>query len=353
MADALIPSAYVTLQDISRNGNDAMMPSGRDRKAAAELLTRTSKFIAKLKWQVGNNQSGHTYTYHDSLITPEFTRYGVGVRGDKGTMSEVSVRCGRLQSYWEQDRDLMDIGSREENVMKQNRFFHIGNAHRAVDALIYGSEAQNPDEITGLARYYDDRKTETGKVFIIDAGGSAANNRSCYYVGTGPGAAYGIVPAGRPMGLRVHNPATHPDGSFMSQTARTMTDPDATDARQLVIGRHFTWWLGFVLEDPRQCVRIANIDPTDVRDDASDGPNLWKLMQRAQRLVKPMPGVEYFWIMPRGLAISLMAQENAAVTSSTLAKSDLGGEGLEDLMFGGKPVCIEDALDEVAEARVI
>ena len=76
-------------------------------------------------------------------------------------------------------------------------------------------------------------------------------------------------------------------------------------------------------------------------------------MQRAANtIMSGKPGVNYFWVMPRGLVAALIAQSTVSVKDSTLVKQELGDNGVMTQSFGGYPICIEDALD-VDEANVI
>ena len=353
---AILSLEHSTLLDISRGqaGSFSSSEGATQHQAVSELLMQSNMFLEKMPWKVGNMANGHSFTYRTSLITPTWRRASFGVRPDRGTRSMTEVSAGHMVSYWEVDKVVIESGNKDSNIAQEVEAFHQGNAHELARAAIYGTETGILDEFTGLARYYSDKTDAIGKNFIIDADSAttATDLKSIYLVGASPNTVSMFVPKDRPMGFQIYNPGGE-SGTFLSQTAPVLGQKNVTDGRMLVYGQYFYSWAGLVVEDPRYCVRIANISPSALVDDGSSGPKLYQLMQRAANTIMTgKPGVNYFWIMPRGLVATLISQSTSAVQNSSLVTSQLGDNGVMTQMFGGFPICIEDALDAVDEGKV-
>ena len=267
---AILSLEHSTLLDISRGqaGSYGSEGEAAEHQMVSELLMQSNGFIAKMPWKVGNMPNGHSFTYRTKLITPTWRRASYGVRPQKGTRSMTEVSAGHMVSYWEVDKVVIESGNKTANVAAEIEAFHQGNAHELARVAIHGTETGTLDEFTGLARYYSDVNDAIGQNFILDGGGRGSDMRSIYLVGASPNTISMFVPKDRPMGFQMYNPGGE-SGTFLSQTAPVLGNPGVTDGRMLVYGQYFYCWAGLVVEDPRYCVRIANIDPDDLRDDLS------------------------------------------------------------------------------------
>jgi hypothetical protein len=108
---------------------------------------------------------------------------------------------------------------------------------------------------------------------VIDAGGTGSDNTSIWIVTWGPNTAHGIFPMGKISGLQ------HWDLS--AQFPNGMRVQDANGNYYQAYVDHFKWECGLTVRDWRYCVRIANIDVSDLS--TGSAANLMNALSAASR----------------------------------------------------------------------
>lgn len=330
---AVLATTHPTLLDLAKR----MDPDGTIADVV-ELLNLDNPILEDMVWVEGNLPTGHRTTVRTGIPAPTWRKINGGVLPKKSTTAQITANTGMLEAYAEVDKALADLnGNTAAWRLSEEKAFIEGMNEEMARALIYESEANRPEAITGLAPYYSSLSAEN-RDYIIDAGGSGTDNASIWLVVWGPDTIHGIVPKGSKAGLQVTDKGqvtleSAPDGGGRMEAYRT----------------HYRWDAGLVVRDYRYAVRIANIDKSNLTPDAATGAVLPDLMFQALEQVKSLNGRAVFYA-PRGVITKIRQQSAKLTKNSSLTISDVGGKKLTD--FNGVPIKRLDALAP-DEARVV
>jgi hypothetical protein len=191
-----------------------------------------------------------------------------GVQPTKATHVQITDACGMLEAYAEVDKSLADLnGNTVEFRLSQDRPHLEGMSQGLADALIYGNQATDPEQITGLAPRYNLTSAANGGQ-IISAGGTGSDNTSIWFVTWGDMTCHMIYPKGSSAGL-------------MKTDKGQVTLEDAANGRYEGYRTHYKWDVGLSLRDWRYCSRVCNIDVSDLVKDYASGADLLDLMIQA------------------------------------------------------------------------
>ena len=322
-----------TLLDLARMSDNAgrIVP-------VVEILNQTNEILDDMTWQEGNLPTGHRSTIRSGLPTPTWRKLYGGVQPNKSTTVQITDSTGMLEAYAEVDVALADLnGNTSMFRLNEDRAHIEGMNQEIASTLFFGNEATEPEAFTGLAPRYNSLTAENGDN-IIDAGGSGSDNASIWLVVWGPNTVHGIVPKGSSAGLKVTDKGV-------------VTVEDASDGsntgRYEAYRTHYRWDAGLTLRDWRYCVRIANIDKSDLSlvytaGAFSSGVHLPNLMFQALRLIPNLAGGRPVFYMGRDTMTTLFQQTSAATQGSTLMSSNVGGK--IESTFMGVPLRRVDAL---------
>lgn len=334
---ATLSSAFPTLLDVAKR----MDPDGKAAKIA-EMLSQDNEVLDDMPWIEGNLPTGHRVTVRTGLPTAAWRKLNQGVPRSKSTTAQIDEATAMLEAWSDVDKDLAELNGLESDfrLTESSAFIESLNQQMA-STLFYGSTIATPESFLGLAPRFDDVPTTVGgaenKDNVIDAGGTGTDNTSIWLIGWGPNTVHGIYPKGSKAGLQ------HEDLGL-----DTVLDANGNPYR--AYRDHYQWKCGIALRDWRYVVRIANIDVSDLKGDASTGAKILNLMTRALERIQSLNGVRPVFYMNRTVRSILRQQIIEAVKQSTLTVEELYGKRV--MMASEVPVRRTDALLN-NEARVI
>lgn len=311
-----------------------------------ELLNQTNQILDDMTFVEANEVSGHRFAIRTGLPKPTWRRFYQGVQPTKSTRAQVHVSTGMVQDYAEVDKDLADINNNSAAFRLNEDRAHIeGMSQDVAQKLVYGSEATDPNQITGFMPHFNDKAAGSG-VQILDAGGTGSDNGSILLVGWAPHTVYGIYPKGSQAGLHMRD--------LGEVTAVAKTADNSADGYYQAYRTHYKWDLGLVIQDYRYVVRIANIDRSLLGADPTvtgyTGANLPNLMFEAMEMVPTLEGARFAFYMDRTMLTKLRQQMPNALKGSTLSIDMVGGKRVTS--FQEIPIRRVDTM-KVDEARVV
>jgi hypothetical protein len=259
------------------------------------------------------------------------------------TSSRVNIRdtCGNLEGYAEVDKTLAD-GSGDPAGWRasEDRAFVEGMSQTMATTIFYGNQLINPERFTGFSPRFNTVTAANAQsaMNVIDAGGTSTNNCSIWLIVWGENSNYLFFPRGSNAGISVRDLGED-------------TLLDATNGRYQGYRTHFQWQLGLASCDWRQCVRIANINTTNVSTltVAGGAPDLISAMQHAVGRIYNLNAGQAVWYMNR-TAWSAFNRQASVVPNLALPLEQVGGKRFQSWM--GMPIKIVDALLNT-EARVV
>lgn len=237
-----------------------------------ELLSETNEIIEDATFLECNDGTGHKTTLRSGLPEATWRKLNYGVQPSKSRTVQVKDACGMLEAYAEVDKALVDLnGNKADFRLSEDRAFLESMNQSFAETLIYGDSSIHPERFMGLAPRYSDPSAENGQN-IIDAGGTGADNTSIYLLVWSPLTAHCIYPKDTKAGI------DHRD-------LGEVTLEDEKGGRYQGYRTHYKMNPGFTLRDWRYGARIANIDVTALKKDASSGADLVDLMDQAIELI--------------------------------------------------------------------
>jgi hypothetical protein len=245
-------------------------PDGKT-SAVAELLNQTNDILTDMQFIEGNLPTGHRTTVRTGLPSVAWRLLNGGVNPSKSTTAQIDEACGMLEAYSEVDKDLADLnGNTSSFRLSEGQAFVEAMNQEMGKTLFYGDTTVNPERFLGLSPRFSTISGAVNATNILDAAGSGTDNTSVWLVVWGPNTISGIFPKGSKAGL------IHEDLGLV--TVETATG--ITGGRMRAYRDHWQWKCGIALKDWRYCVRIANIDVSDLVGSAGT--------QNAQQLISFM-----------------------------------------------------------------
>lgn len=331
-------STLFTLADAAKE----KAPDGKEMRMA-NLLTQRNDMLLDMVVREGNLPHGERALQETGLPESYYRLLNQGVPNSKDTSVQVDFQCGILEARTQVDKDVAEGNSdlsafRLRRAKKQFE----GMSQKTANTLIYGTAA-NPEEFIGLASYYNS-KTAANADNVLDAGGTGSDNSSIYLVGWGEDTICGIYPKGSKAGLQ------HEDLGL----------GDAFDSSNNRFRAYLDWWqwkLGLAVIDWRYCVRIANIDVSDLTAGNAAAADLISLLNQALDIIPSYSDCRPAIYMNRTVKSMLRAQAEAAKRSTSLSVSEANAQlghpvRPGDLNWSGIPIRIVDKLVKT-EARVV
>jgi hypothetical protein len=320
---------------------DLAKRSDPDNKIATivELLNQTNEVNLDMTWMEGNLPTGHRTTVRTGIPVPTWRKLYGGTQPGKSLTAQIEAKTGMLEAYAEIDKALADLnGNTSAFRLSEEMAFIEGMNQEMADTIFFGNEGTEPEAFTGLSPLYNDLSAENADNIVL-GGGTGADNRSIWLVVWGPRTVHGIVPKGSTAGLQVTD-----------KGQVTIEDADGSNGRMEAYRTHYRWDAGLVLRDWRFCVRIANIDFSDLTADAATGANLPDLMYDALRLIPNMGSGRPAFYAARDVWSFFGKQLANATSGSTLSIENVGGVFTE--RWHGIPLRRVDRL-AVNEALVV
>ncbi|EPA7283106.1 major capsid protein [Escherichia coli] len=320
-----------TLTDVAKR----LDPNGKIDKIV-ELLAQTNPILQDMIFVEGNLPTGHRTTVRTGLPATTWRLLNYGVQPSKSTTAQVTDACGMLEAYAEVDKALADLnGNTAEFRLSEDRAFIESMNQNMAETLFYGNTSLNPERFMGMAPRYNDKSAANGKN-IIDAGGTQTDNASIWLMCWGENTVHGIYPKGSKAGLQ-HNDLGE----------QTLIDADG--GKYQGYRTHYKWDTGLTLRDWRYCVRIANLDVSDLSGGSASAADIVKLLIKAVHRIPNLQMGRAAIYMNRDIAEYLDVQ---AVEKPSLGIKVKETEGIYWRDFRGIPIRECDALLNT-ESRVL
>lgn len=312
-----------------------------------ELLSQTNQMYEDMTFVEGNLLTGHRFSIRTGLPEPTWRRLYQGVQPTKGTRAQVTASTGMLEDYSEVDKALADLNGNTSRFRMQEDAAHVeGFNQKVARSLIYESEDNNPEAITGIMPHFSALGTTGTGSQVIDAGGTGVDNASILLIGWAQNTVFGIFPKGSKAGLSVKD--------LGEVTAFAKTADGTQNGYYQAYRTHYRWDLGLVVQDYRYVVRIANIDRSLLGADPTltgyTGANLPNLMFQAMEYLPSLENCRPVWYMDRSIKTKLRQQLPNIVKNSTLTMMDVGGKMVDS--FQEIPIRRMDQM-RADEARVV
>jgi hypothetical protein len=328
---AAIGSLALTLSDWAKR----LDPDGKTARIV-EILGQTNHLLEDMLWLEGNLPTGHRTTIRSGLPEATWRKLNYGVPRGKSTSAQATEATGMLEVYSEVDKALADLnGNSAEFRLSEDKAFIEGMNQQVATALIYESEAANPERITGLAPRYNTLSAESG-TNIIDAGGTGSDNTSIWLVVWGDMTCHGIFPKGSKAGLQQKDLGE-----------QTVLDTNTPPGQFQAYRTHYKWDPGLSVRDWRYAVRICNVSVGDL--EGENPPDLTNLLIRGVNKIPNMdvgkPAIYCNRAVKTWLEVQTLGKANLA-----LKWEEWGGKPA--LTFRGIPIRTVDAILNT-EARIV
>lgn len=267
MATAL-PNTVDTLINWAKGRNPDLTAA-----AVVEMLNQSNEIIPFMLWEEGNAPLSNRTTVRVTLPTVSTRQVGQGVPMSTSRTAQFDDAMAILDVFNEVDivlaRQWGDTGGYR---LRAALPFFEAMSEKFCQLLFYGDSTQNPSDFFGLSPRYATVTTATAANAqnVLDGGGTGSSNTSMWLLTLSDKALTGIFPKGSPAGLY------HKD--WGEQLAQVTAGYGATVLP--VFRDQYQWSAGIALKDWRWCVRIANIDVTNLVAE-NNAADIIKLMIKA------------------------------------------------------------------------
>jgi len=321
-----IGATYLTLLDYAKREKPG---GGIDE--IIEVLAASNPVIADANVFEGNLPTGHRSTQRATQPTGSWRLLNYGVAPEKSTTVQRDDVCGILEAYSKIDVDVASLnGDQAMFRASEDNAFISGMNGSVATAIFKGNQGTTPEKMHGLEPRYNSLSGDYSSQ-IKSASGSGSDNTSIWLITWGPKTCSLIYPKGTKAGL----------------TSEDMGKQLVTDSNGLMYTAYvtkFQWKLGLALLDYRYVIRIANIDVSDLSDDAATGADIMRKMVSAY-YARPTTSLgnmaKTFFYCNKTIAEYLHVQaQNKSNVNLTIEKP--AGEPIVN--FLGVPVRVCDAL---------
>jgi len=325
---ALINSEVVTLLDIAkRTGPDGLIAN------VVEALTKENALLKDATWREGNLPTGHRVSARTGLPSVYWRRFNEGIAPSKSRVDNYDESIGMLEGMSVVDCEEANLNGNEAAFRaSEDMSFMSSMNNEAESSFLYGSALTKPEQPNGIIPRYNSLTTGYGPSQVIDASrvsgvstATGTDQSSILLVNWHPKTVYGIYPKGSTAGITPHD---------MGEQLWT----DANQRRYRAYVTNWVWKMGWVVEDARSIVRIANIDQSAF---ASTNRNIIESMVRAFHMLRGPAGKKVFYVNQQ-VASFLHLQALNGTTNSTVTIQDIGGQPVT--MFLGCAVRTTDSL---------
>jgi hypothetical protein len=312
-------------------------PDGKT-PAIVELLSQTNGILDDMLFMEGNLPTGHRTTVRTGLPSVAWRLLNQGVQPSKSTTAQIDEACGMLEAWSEVDKDLAELNGNGAafRLSEAQAFIEAMNQEMA-SVVFYGNSGVNPEKFTGLAPRYSSLSSANGS-HIVNGNGSGSDNASVWLVCWGGQTVHGIFPKASKAGL------IHEDmGLVTVETSAVMAG-----TRLRAFQDRWQWKVGIALKDWRYCVRIANIDISNLsaKSSAADLPEL--MIRAIHRVPNVNMGKPVFYMNRTCFQMLDIQRRDDVQSGGQLKYEQVDGE--VKYSFRGIPVKISDSLLETEAA---
>lgn len=335
---ATIGGRYPTLFDAARMSD----PKG-EIMPVVEILEENNAMIEDAPFFACNNGRVNITTTRTGIPEGTWRELYKGVAQEKTETQQVVDTCGLLASYCDVDQKEAELqrSGRAAYLTAINEGFIQGLGNTIQYTALYGNEKTSPAKFTGLAPRYGKISTDSKKIGynVIDGGGAGADNTSMWVVEWGKRSLHFIYPEGSKAGLQ--------------KEERGVIDVSDADGKPYPVYRtYYSWDIGLSVVDWRYCVRIANIDVSDLAsagESSYSGANVLNLLIKAfGRFPSMRMGTRVIYANETVItALNLLIANHK---TAALKIEEIGGK--PTTTFWGNPIKKVDSIG-VDEARIV
>ncbi len=336
----------LTMNDwLSRTDSKGDLAGARE---IVEVLNEESPVLDDAMFMEANGITSHRTIIRTGLPSVAWRLLNYGVPKSKSTTMQVDDRVGMLETWSEVDASLAALnGQSREFMLSEESAFIEAMGQEMAKTIFYGDLTNNAASFLGLTpRYstFDRSKAASAKNVLNYGGTNIATNTSIWLLVWGDRMLHMTYPKGSNLGLK----------RTLLNNGEPMPIQDENGDEYMGIKAHYKWDAGLTLRDWRYCVRICNVDTSDLNAMIQNGAStsgltkLMRIMIEAYNLVPKTKKGRACWYMPREAQtmLDMIAAEKSNV-NLTINKF----EGEDVTMFKGIPVKREDAL-EIGEKLV-
>ncbi len=323
--------------------------AGEAQGTIAEILEKENPILEDMTWKEGNLLTGERTWVRTGLPGVSWRRYNQGVPKSKGTSGAIDDASAQLAASSQMDRALAILGGNPARARMNfaKPFFQSMNNEFA-ETLFYGNSLFESKEFTGLTPRFNDTDGPNGDQ-IIDAGGTGTDNRSIWIINWDAEGVTGIYPKGSKAGLQhmdtTSNLRNAADGYPIGDLVQDESNND-----YLAYTDYFQWDCGLSVKDPRNVVRIANIDFSLLTKDRTTGADIEDLIIQGFHRLQYQGGNAAIYVpKPLGAMMHRQAIGDSRGGRGVTGFEEIGGRKVPSIL--GLPIRSIDALN-VDEARV-
>jgi len=244
---------------------DVLTRTGADGRISQiiEVAENSNPILQDAVFTQCNDGTTHQQTIRTGIPKPverQFNEYVPSMKSETAVIRDVPVQ---FEAFPFVDKALADIrGNAAAWRASEQVAVSMGFAEAISENVIYGSKNAG-STFVGVEQRFSDPSVPSGRN-LIDGGGVGTDNTSIYAITWGPRGAQMIFPEGSAAGYQ-HNDL----GEQRRQDG---------DKSMMVYEDHNKWDTALTIGDWRSCGRLANIDVSALRKDASSGADLIDLL---------------------------------------------------------------------------
>lgn len=219
-------------------------PNG-DSAAIAEVLEETNEILQDAIYLEANDKTSNKSTRRLTLPTGTWRKLNKGVGTESSQTVEQIDNLGMLESFSKVDKALADRATNPMEFRNNEALAFVeGLGQTFADTLVYGNDAIDTEQFTGLAP----RLASLVDDHVVSAGGSGSDLTSIYVVQWGERMVHMVYPQGDP-----HMGIMHDDLGV-----NKVLDDDGNGF--MAYEDHFKLQTGLVVRDERCIARNCNIE---------------------------------------------------------------------------------------------
>jgi len=256
---ATIGASFLDLIDLYKRQEDTL-----EIATIIELLAETNTILEDAMAVECNNGTKHRTTVRTGLPTATWGQLYQGIAQSKSQTQQVDDTTGFLEALSTIDKRLLDLsGNASALRLTEAKSFLESMSQDMASTMFYGNVATDPEKFTGFAPRFNSLSAPNGGQ-IVDAGGSASDNTSIWFVTWADNACHLLYPKGTAAGISREDKGEQ----------RVL---DASSNPYYVMEELFRQHCGLSVRDWRQVVRVANIDVSDL---AAGSVDIYKWMRK-------------------------------------------------------------------------
>ena len=236
-------------------------PDFKTQAHIAELLNQSNEMVQQLLWLEGNMPTGHMITQRTGLPVTYTRQLNSAVQTSRGQTAQVTEAMAIFEAWAEMDEKLLNLWADKGGFLYlQSLAFYESMTQKFATSFVYGDPSVDPTQFLGLAPRYSTVNTSNAAnaLNVIDGGGTGSVNTSIWLITVSPSALHGIFPKGSPAGI----------SHFVKDDQVVQGNTSIGGTRLRVHQEQWTWDAGIALWDWRWCARLANIDTTNLKNQA-------------------------------------------------------------------------------------